>query len=178
MSTRSARLRLKYLGQRWLLGALAAVLPRSEWAHFHLGNAHAEHGHPERSEQPWQRACNRPAPRAAAALNLGSLLLERGAVAEAIPVLTRAAGAHPDHAKLQLLLGKAHQKAGALGPAAGALLRVVALEPENDAVRFTAALLLEKQGHKAAALTQYQAIRDPGLKAKAQPRIAALSATA
>jgi len=175
MSTRPAHLRLKYLGQRLVLGAVAALLPGSEWAHFHLGNAHAEHGHPERSEGPWRRACQRPAPRAAAALNLAGRLLERGETADAVAVLTRAAQAHPEHVRLHLLLGKAHQKAGALGPAAEALMRVVALEPENDAVRLTVALLLEKLGRKEEALPHYLAIRDPALKAKAQPRIAALT---
>lgn len=169
-------LRLKYLLQRSVLGALARLFPRAEWAQFHLGNAHAEHGHPERALLPWTRACARTPPRPAAALNLAAARLEKGEPEEAIEPLERLVAHRPDHVQAWTLLGKAQQRAKAIAAAIVAFEKVVQLEPANDAVRLTLAVLLEKSSRRAEALDCYRAITDPALRPKAEQRIHALAA--
>lgn len=68
----------KFLGQRVGLKGVLAVMPGSRWARFHLGNAYAEHGFPERAVPEWKRACEGAAsPRPAALQNLGAALLKQ-----------------------------------------------------------------------------------------------------
>lgn len=166
---------LKYLLQRALLGAVVGIAPRAEWAQFHLGNAHAEHGHKERALGPWAAACEHTPPRAAAVLNLAGAWLERGEPASAIAPLQRLVEHAPQNAAAWGLLAKAHQKAGAHPEAISALERLIALEPGNDVARLTAAALLEKSRRPEEAVPHYRAITDPALRPKAALRLAALT---
>ena len=67
----------KFLGQRVGLRSVLAILPGSTWARFHLGNAYAEHGFPERAVPEWTRACETATPRPAALQNLGAARLKQ-----------------------------------------------------------------------------------------------------
>jgi predicted Zn-dependent protease len=165
---------LKYLLQRWLLGAVVRIVPGAEWAQFHLGNAHAEHGHLKEALGPWARACAHVPPRPAAALNLAAALLEQGDPAGATtPLEALVAHAH-QNAQAWALLGKARQKSGALPSAILAYEQVIVLEPANDLARLTAAVLLEKTQRRDEAAAHYRAITDPTLLPKATQRLSAL----
>lgn len=169
-------LRLKYLLQRAVLGALANRFPRFEWAQFHLGNAHAEHGHLERAVAPWTRACAHTPLRPAAALNLAAAHLERGDADEAVVPLERLVAEWPAHGRAWALLGRAHQRTQAIPRAIAALERAVQLEPSDDPLRLTLAVLLEKANRRPEALDCYRAITDPALRPKAEVRIQVLTA--
>jgi predicted Zn-dependent protease len=165
---------VKYLLQRALFGMVTRVAPGAEWAWFHLGNAHAEHGRVEAAIGPWTKACAQTPPRAAAALNLASALLERGAPRDAVDPLERLVSHDPQDARGWALLGKARQKAGDLPGAVEAYERLIALEPANDMARFTAGALLEKTGRREEAAGHYRAVTDPALRPKAEQRLRVL----
>jgi len=168
---------LKYLMQRLLLGTVVRLAPSTEWAQFHLGNAHAEHGHVQEALEPWAMACAHAPPRPAAALNLAAALLEQGDPAGAVRPLEALVAHGRPSAQAWGLLGKARQKLGALPAAIQAYEQVIALEPANDVARLTAAVLLEKTQRREEAAAHYRAITTPTLLPKARQRLSALEGT-
>ena len=166
---------MKFLGQRLVLHGALRLAPRAEWASFHLGNAYAEHGFPERAVVFWARACEHPAARPAALQNLGSTLLALDRAAEAVAPLTRLCALRPDASDLHALLGRACQKAKDAAGAVRAYERALELAPTKDDLRFTAGLLNAGLARDARALEHLRGLTDPTLRAKAAAKVAALT---
>ena len=88
---------------------------------------------------------------AAAHRLLGSLLIESGAVAEALITLDRAAALEPDDRRTHLLLGRAHRAGGDLTASERALERAVELDPLDAAAHAELARTAIERGDWPAA---------------------------
>lgn len=171
----SLKRRLKYPFQRLIFGGTLMLRPQTEWALFHLGNAHAASRRPQEAIALWQRAADRPQPRPAALRNLASTLMQQGSAAEAIVPLRRLVDGGHATGETYALLGLAYQRAQQLDEAIRAYARALAANPDNDAVRLSLGVLYERTRQPQRALDSYQAINDPALRARAEERSAGLN---
>lgn len=89
-------------------------------------------------------------------LNAGTLLLQNGNAAEAIPVLTRATRLDPAHAEPHYRLGLAYQETGNLQGAVDELTRTIRLRPEHGEAHNALGLLLRGQDRAAEALVEFR----------------------
>ena len=168
--TKSFKKRVKYIVQMLLLQSLYKVTPRSEWVMFHLGNAYAEHGKPASAIPLWTAVCARAEPRPAALRNLGTTLLQLNRPQEAIAPLQRLTTV-VEEADLYALLGTAYRRAKRIKEAITAYEKSLTLHPDNDAIRFTLAVLLEQSKQPERALSHYQQVRDPSLLPRVNGRL-------
>jgi len=89
-------------------------------------------------------------------LNMGTLLLQKGIAADAIPVLTRAISIDPSHAEPYFRLGQAYQEVGDARAAIDAMTTAIRLNPERGDAHNALGILLRGQNRASDALAQFR----------------------
>jgi tetratricopeptide (TPR) repeat protein len=165
---------VRYFSRIVFIRGLLILSPNSEWALFHLANAYAGHGAPERAVPLWQKVAASGEPRPAAFRNLAVALINLERPLEALAPLHRLAERDNDPADTYALIGLAYQRAQHYDSALISYERSLALHPRNDALRLTIGLLLERHKKPILALNHYRVISDPNFAMRAAQRIAAI----
>jgi tetratricopeptide (TPR) repeat protein len=90
--------------------------------------------------------------------NLGTALLERGRVDEALAHARAAVDIRPGDPKVHVNLGAALARKGAADEARASYDRALAIDPANAMAHFDLALLLSEQGRSAESMQQYREV--------------------
>ncbi len=157
--------RIRYTEQRFGDAAVCfehalALVPRSVKTENNLGLAYEGTNRTDdavaayRQAIAWQRAA--PAAQASAEplLNLGIVLLHRGQVAEAEPLLQEAASLDPKNPHIHEQLGQIAMQGKRYSEAAAEFGQASGLDPENSALHFLAGQALRRAGRESEAGVQ------------------------
>ncbi|MFN7987134.1 MAG: tetratricopeptide repeat protein [Thermoanaerobaculia bacterium] len=88
--------------------------------------------------------------------NYGNLLLEKGRIDEAVPLLARSLAIKPDAVPTRLNLARIAEERGSFEEAAGHLRAALAVDPEDDEVRIHLATIYTKSRRIDDAVREYR----------------------
>ena len=147
-----AELGTNWRARRWLLaGASAVVLPAL------IASARVQTTQWRNTEALWNHALACDSANEVAHFNLGTFLIDRGRVDEAIAHLQRAVGIAPDDEEAHGNLGVALAKKGRLDEAAAQYERVLQIKPADPVAHHNLGNLLLAAGRTNEALLHFQA---------------------
>ncbi len=137
-----------------------ALNPGSPEAHYNLGLALAQMGRKQEALEAFRQAVRLKPDDAEAHSNLGVAYSELGRLEAAVGAFQQAVRIMPTSARAYFNLGLTQARLGRSQEAIEALSRSVRLAPQDAEIRLNLGLIHLSVGDRAAALRQYQVIRD------------------